>query len=143
MGREWKLALTGTSTGLTPIDDPTTMRSGSDAFTGTVSGGSVTLTFPEGLGAVQTWVGSLSGNTLTLSFTSSDGSIEVDTYQPGTVADYNAAVTQVQAQVQQALDAIASANAANAAATASAAAASAEPRNTSRPSFPTLRLARR
>jgi hypothetical protein len=110
-------ALTGTSSWvLTSTNDPTKLEQGSDVFTGTVSGGSVMLTFSGGVGGAGAWAGTLTGDTLTLSFATSDGSMEVDTYQPGTVGDYNSAVAQVKAGAQKSEDAAASAAAASAAA---------------------------
>jgi hypothetical protein len=110
-------ALTGTSSWvLTSTNDPTKLEQGSDPFTGTVSGDSVILTFSGGVSGAGAWAGTLTSDTLTLSFATSDGSMEVDTYQPGTIDDYNAAVAQVKAGVQQSEDAAASAAAASAAA---------------------------
>jgi hypothetical protein len=114
-------ALTGTfSWVLTATDDPTKLLQGRSSFTGTSSGGSVIVTFSGGADGSQSWAGTISSGQLTLSFTTADGSMEVDAYQPGTVADYNASVARVRSAVQQALDASASAAAAGAAASAAA-----------------------
>jgi hypothetical protein len=63
------------------------------AFTGTLSGAYVTLTFPEGFGTTTTnVVGTISGLHLRLSLPAGDGTLTEADFYPGTVAQYNQAV---------------------------------------------------
>jgi len=95
--------LTGALTqAYTAPGDPTALKHDSATFTGVLSGGSVTLNFPQGLGTSTTWSGTLNGDTLIMSFAAADGSLQTLTFTPGTVADYNTALAQVQAEVGQA-----------------------------------------
>jgi len=66
---------------------PTQVQTESDSFTGIISGSSVTLN----LGDVH-WTGTLNGSTLILNHSASDGSIMTSTFQPATVAEYDANV---------------------------------------------------
>ena len=121
--------LTGTLTqAYTDPGNPAALKHQNGPFTGVLSGGSVTLNFPQGLGLSTAWSGTLNGDTLILSYSAPDGSLSTLTFGPGTVADYNAALARVQgaagaAAAQQ--DAAASAAAADRAQAAAAAAAQA------------------
>lgn len=77
----------------------TQLSTDSSSFAATISGSSVTLTFSHGFGS--TISGELAGNTLSLSIPLTDGSIQVETYHPGTTADYNAEVQLVQSSAAQ------------------------------------------
>ena len=106
-------ALTGSLTmAYTPSGDPTTLKTQNAAFTGVLSGSSVTLSFPEGLGVSTTWTGAFNGSSLVLSFATASGNLNTLTFAPASVADYNQALAQVQAQVQQAQGAASAAAAA-------------------------------
>lgn len=120
-------ALTGSRTmAYTSGSDPGTLKTATTGLTGVVSGSSVTLSFPEGLGLSTTWTGAFQGSSLVLSYATADGSLSTLTFQPATVAGYNQAFAILQAQVQQAqADAAAAAEASAARAEASAAAAAA------------------
>lgn len=120
-------ALTGSgTTAYTPAGDPTTLKTETAAFTGVVSGSSVTLSYPEGLGLSRTWTGAFQGSSLVLSYAAADGSLSTLTFQPATVAGYNQAFATLRAKVQQAqADAAATAEASAARAEASVAAAAA------------------
>jgi len=82
----------------TSLSDPTQAQSASHSFTGVISGSSVTLTLDSG----DNWNGTLNGSHVTLSYTSSDGSLQTFDFGPASVADYNAAVGNVQASSGQA-----------------------------------------
>ncbi|SDO60258.1 hypothetical protein SAMN04515671_1456 [Nakamurella panacisegetis] len=77
----------------------TTLETDSASFNGTISGSSVTLTFSHGFGS--TLSGQLDGKTLRLSVPQADGTIQVETYQPGRTDEYNSAVQVVQASAAQ------------------------------------------
>ena len=98
--------------------EPTNLKHESASFTGVVSGDSITLNFPEGLGLSHTWTGAFSGDTLTMSYPAPDGSLSTLVFSPSTVADYNAALAAEQARVKLGQDAAAQASAAAAAAAA-------------------------
>lgn len=119
-------ALSGTLTEAFTSFDPANLKHSSSPFTGVLSAGSVTLTFPQGFGTSTSWNGTLSGDSLILSYSADDGSLSTLTFHPGTVADYNAAVAEAQAAAAAAgaeQDAAASAAAAQQAAEAQRAAA--------------------
>lgn len=84
----------------------TTLTADSASLSGTISGSSVTLTFSHGFGSTVS--GQLIGNTLSLSIPQTDGTLQVEVYQPGTTADYNADVQVVQARAAQLQDEAAS-----------------------------------
>lgn len=88
------------------------------AFTGTVDGTALTLTFPGGLGFDTTISGSLSSDQMILQAPQSDGSIAAVKLRPSSVDAYNRRVAGVQATAQTNADA--SASAAEAQATAAA-----------------------
>jgi hypothetical protein len=89
------------------------------AFTGTVDGTALTLTFPGGLGFDTTISGSLSGDEMILQAPQSDGSIAAVALRPSSVDAYNGRIAGVQAAAQANADA--SAAAADAEATVAAA----------------------
>ena len=74
------------------------------AFSGTISGSSVTLTFPQGFGASTNVVGTISGSHLRISLPVSDGSLDDMDFSAGTVAAYNTAVAVLTSQTDQARD---------------------------------------
>lgn len=66
------------------------------AVTGTISGGSITLTFPTGLGGITSATGELTAASLTLNLPNDDGTIDAYKFTPGTIDAYNAAVQGLQ-----------------------------------------------
>ena len=78
------------------------LQSQNVAFSGVVSGSSVTLTMPQGLGAVTSLSGSLSGSHLRLNVPASDGTLAEDEFVPATTGDYNAAVRGLRQKVTNA-----------------------------------------
>lgn len=78
------------------------LQSQNVAFSGVVSGSSVTLTMPQGLGAVTSLSGSLSGSHLRLNVPASDGTLAEDEFVPATTDDYNAAVRGLRQKVTNA-----------------------------------------
>lgn len=74
---------------------PTQLQAQADAFTGTITGSQVSLTFDNG----DTWSGTISGSSMTLSYTGSDGSIQTLDFRPASAAQYNAAVEATKARV--------------------------------------------
>jgi hypothetical protein len=82
----------------TSLADPTQAQSESHSFTGVISGSSITLTLDSG----TNWNGTLDGSSVTLSYANSDGSLATFDFRRGSVADYNAAVAQVQGSAGQA-----------------------------------------
>jgi hypothetical protein len=82
----------------TSLADPTHAQSESHSFTGVISGSSVTLTLDSG----TNWNGTLNGSNVTLSYANSDGSLQTFDFHPGSVAEYNAAVANVQGSAGQA-----------------------------------------
>ena len=113
-------SLTGTfdEAGL-DIAESATVKPVHAAFTGTVDGTALTLTFPGGLGFDTTISGSLSDDEMILQAPQSDGSIAAVTLLPSSVDAYNRRIAGVQAAAQANADA--SAAAADAEATAAAA----------------------
>lgn len=93
-----------------------TTNSASIQATGSISGTSLILDLSSsGDSSLNgTFVGQVSCSTLTLSASSSGGSYTTSTFGPGTVADYNQAVSALQAQVasnnQRAINALQAAN---------------------------------
>src|SRR5207249_3192362 len=78
------------------------VQSGDLGFTGTISGSSVTLTFPSGFGSVQNLTGTLSGSHLRLAVPGNNGELVIDDFAAATLRDYDAAVSVLQKQVEQA-----------------------------------------
>jgi hypothetical protein len=78
---------------------PTELQASAHSFTGSISGSNVSLSLDTG----DTWSGSLNGSALTLSYTASDGSVQTLDFRPASAADYNAAVQQVKANVNGAV----------------------------------------
>src|SRR5581483_4658990 len=83
-------AVTGT------LDDTSLQSPGSTqvaplhaAFTGTVDGSAITLSFPEGLGFTTNISGSVTTNKMTLQIPQTNGQLVALTLTPGSVDDYN------------------------------------------------------
>lgn len=74
------------------------------AFAGTISGSSVTLTFPQGFGTRTNVVGTMSGAHLRIALPSSDGLLIDLDFSPGTVTTYNKAVAVLMSQTNQERD---------------------------------------
>jgi hypothetical protein len=74
--------------------------SSSRAFTGTVAGNGLTLTLPEGLGTTKALVGTVSGNGFTMTFPAEGHELLSLTFVPGTVADYNHAVKEIEGKAE-------------------------------------------
>lgn len=112
------------SLSVTNLPDPSASQASTTnaAFNGTVSGASVTLSFPQGFGAVSSLSGQLNGTVLVLSIPQTDGSLQPVTFHPGTATDYNTGVAALQASASahQQASASASAQAAQASAAAEA-----------------------
>ncbi|MDH6462739.1 hypothetical protein M2302_002920 [Micromonospora sp. A200] len=102
--------------------DPTTTKSTHAAFTGTMDGEAMTLSFPQGLGFVTNLSGTVSGSKMTLQVPQEDGSIAPFALAPGSTDTYNRKVAVVQAKADANL------SAREAAAASSAAAASLQER---------------
>ncbi|HTC70660.1 MAG TPA: hypothetical protein VK662_13910 [Acidothermaceae bacterium] len=66
------------------------------AMSGTISGNSITLTFPAGLGAITNATGELTAVSLTLNLPNNDGTIDAYEFTPGTIDAYNVAVQALQ-----------------------------------------------
>lgn len=75
------------------------------AFTGTIDGTALTLSFPAGLGFVTNISGTLSGDTMTLQSPQDDGSVASLTLKPGSIDTYNQGASAVQASAQANADA--------------------------------------
>lgn len=93
--------LTGTLSEAILPEGKTTAVTDSYGFTGTLEGSSVTLKLSGFLGGTVI-SGEVVDNELRLSMPASDGSLSVETYLPGTTADYNSGVQLLQAQVEAA-----------------------------------------
>ncbi|MET8349007.1 hypothetical protein [Micromonospora sp. NPDC005206] len=78
--------------------DPTTTKSTHAAFTGTMDGEAMTLSFPQGLGFVTNLSGTVSGSELTLQVPQDDGSTAPLTLAPASTDAYNRKVAEVQAK---------------------------------------------
>ncbi|GAA2375208.1 hypothetical protein [Dactylosporangium salmoneum] len=76
------------------------------AFTGTVDGTAITLTFPGGLGFVTNISGTMSDDTMTLQAPQGDGTVTPVTLKPSTIDAYNSLVGVVQASAAANLDAL-------------------------------------
>jgi hypothetical protein len=70
--------------------------SASSAFTGTVSGGGLTLTLNEGLGVTKALAGRLTSGGFTLTFPALGHRLTVIRFVPAQVSDYNAAVRELE-----------------------------------------------
>lgn len=97
------LNLTRAGTALSGSADTVTLDGTSAApahasVTGTVAGTAVSLTFTGGFFAKSTFSGSLSADTLTLQSPSTTGQIQLITLHPGSVDDYNRAITALQSK---------------------------------------------
>ena len=103
----------------TELQSPSATRAQPEhaAFTGTLDGTALTLTFAEGFGFATSLAGTLGGSTLSLQIPQSDGSMTPIDLHPGTVSDYNQDVAALQGTASS------NAQAATAAAEQSAAAA--------------------
>ncbi|MET8352663.1 hypothetical protein [Micromonospora sp. NPDC005206] len=97
--------------------ETTTTTTSHAAFTGTLDGNALTLSFPQGFGLVHNVSGILSGSSMSLQVPQNDGAIASVTLMPGSLKTYNDAVDAVKASAQ----AKASANEAAAASAAAAA----------------------
>lgn len=72
------------------------------AFTGTMSGSSLTLSLNEGLGSVINLTGTLQGGELNLNYPGRNGGLTTLQMQPAAASDYNAAVANLQGEARQA-----------------------------------------
>ena len=90
------------STGIAPTDSTTVMTFNA-AFTGTVDGSQLTLTFPAGLGFATALSGNLSGNHIQLSIPQVDGTLATEDFAPSDTNAYNAGVRALQQRAAQAL----------------------------------------
>ena len=69
--------LTGTLTqACTDPGVPAALKHQNGPFTGVLSGGSVTINFPQGLGLSASWSGALNGDTLILSYSTPWSTVE-------------------------------------------------------------------
>jgi hypothetical protein len=84
--------------------DNATLDTKNLAFAGTISGSSVTLTFPQGFGTRTNVVGTVSGSHLHISLPSSEGPLIDVQYTSGTVANYNRAVAVLASQTDKVRD---------------------------------------
>lgn len=106
--------------------DSTTVTTFNAAFTGTINGNQLTLTFPAGLGFATALSGNFSGNHIQLSIPQTDGTLATEDFAPSDTNAYNSGVNALQQRAAQALaDQQAAAAAALAAQQAAAAAAAA------------------
>ena len=78
------------------------VSSQSDAFTGTISGNSVTLSLNQGLGSVTDLTGTLDGQQLDLNYPGQDGAVITIQMAPGGPSDFNADLSNLQSQAGQA-----------------------------------------
>ena len=97
------LSLTRAGTVLSGSADTVTLNGTSAtpahaSVAGTVAGTAVTLTFTGGFFARDTFSGTLKADALTLQSPSDAGQIQLITLHPGTVDDYNRAVTALQSK---------------------------------------------
>ncbi|PWR12675.1 hypothetical protein DKT69_23250 [Micromonospora sicca] len=85
--------------------DPTTTESTHAAFTGTMDGEAMTLSFPQGFGLVTNLSGTVSGSEMTLQVPQEDGSTAPLMLASGSTDTYNRKVAEVQAQADANLSA--------------------------------------
>ena len=74
----------------------------SQAFTGTVSGNSVTLSLNQGLGSVSNLTGTLDGQQLDLNYPGQDGQVITIETAPGGPSDFNSDLANLQGEAGQA-----------------------------------------
>jgi len=103
---QWTLAGTSASGSLNESyikpADPYHVGTLSAAFTGVISGSSLTLTFPQGFGNSTSWSGTLHGSELTLNYPNSNGTLASLQMLPANVDDYNGAVASLETNAGQA-----------------------------------------
>jgi hypothetical protein len=78
------------------------VSSQSAAFTGTISGSSVTLSLNQGLGDLTNLTGTLNGSDLDLGYPGQNGNVITIPMQPGGAAAYNSDLSRLQSQAGQA-----------------------------------------
>lgn len=78
------------------------VSSQSEAFTGTISGNSVTLSLNQGLGSVTDLTGTLDGQQLDLNYPGQGGGVITIQMAPGGPPDFNADLSNLQGQARQA-----------------------------------------
>jgi len=78
------------------------VSSQSQAFTGTISGNSVTLSLNQGLGSVTNLTGTLDGQELALNYPGQGGGVITIRMAPGGPSDFNADLTSLRGQAGQA-----------------------------------------
>jgi hypothetical protein len=78
------------------------VSSSSQAFTGTLSGNSVTLSLNQGLGSVSNLTGTLNGQQLDLNYPGQGGGIITIPMSPGGPSDFNSDLANLQSQAGQA-----------------------------------------
>ena len=78
------------------------VSSQSEAFTGTISGNSVTLSLNAGLGSVTNLTGTLDGQQLDLNYPGQGGGVITIRMAPGGASDFNSDLTNLQGQAGQA-----------------------------------------
>lgn len=71
------------------------------AFTGTISGNGLTLTLNGGLGSASAIVGTLGGNGFELTLPGEAHRLVTVSFVPGTVADFNHAVLEIEGKAEQ------------------------------------------
>ena len=79
----------------------TEVESPGRAFTGTMSGNGLTSTLNEGLGSTSALVGTLRGSGFTMTLPGEDHRLVTVAFVPGTVADYNHAVLEIEGMAEQ------------------------------------------
>ena len=73
-----------------------------EAFTGTISGNSITLSLNQGLGSVTNLTGTLDGQELALNYPGQGGGVITIRMAPGGPSDFNADLTSLRGQAGQA-----------------------------------------
>jgi hypothetical protein len=74
---------------------------GGRPFTGTVEGNGLTLTLNEGLGSTTALVGTTNEGGFTMNFPAIGHALTRITFVPGTVADYNHAVLEIEGKAER------------------------------------------
>lgn len=82
--------------------NPDSVSSQNSAFTGTISGSSVTLSLNQGLGSVSNLTGTLNGSELDLNYPGQDGTLITIQMHSGKASDYNAELASLQQRAGQA-----------------------------------------
>jgi hypothetical protein len=77
------------------------VESSSTAFTGAIAGNGLTLTLNQGLGTTKALVGELHGQGFTMTFPGIEHALSSIAFVPGTVADYNHAVLEIEGRAEQ------------------------------------------